>query len=139
MLRAAIIFFVLGIVSMVLGIYSIAGLSIEIGKLLLFVFLVFSIISFVAGLFKGRKSGLAAIALLIAVGATGFNMSAMADDSVSETAKEVANDTKRAAKKTTRAVKDKTCEMINGKMECAAQKVKHAAQNGADNVEDAID
>ncbi len=68
-----------------------------------------------------------------------LSMTVIADDTVSETAKEVANDTARAAKKTTRAVKDKTCEMINGKMECAAQKVKHAAQNGADHVEDAID
>lgn len=68
-----------------------------------------------------------------------INTSVMADDSVTETAKEVGNDTKRAAKKSARAIKDKTCEMINGKMECAAQKVKHAAQNGADHVEDAID
>ena len=70
---------------------------------------------------------------------TTASFSAIADDSVKSTAEEVANDTKRAAKSATRSVKDKTCEMINGKMECAAQKIKHAAQNGADNVEDAID
>lgn len=65
--------------------------------------------------------------------------SAIADDSVKSTAEEVANDTKRAAKSTARAVKETTCPMVNGKVECAAQKVKHAAQAGADKVEDAID
>ena len=139
MLRAAIIFFVLGIVSMVLGIYSIAGLSIEIGKMLLLVFVVLSVISFIAGIFKGKKGGLVAIALLIVAGTVGYNMTVNADDTVAETANEVGNDSKRAVKKTARTVKDKTCEMINGKMECAAQKAKHAVQNGADKVEDAID
>lgn len=67
------------------------------------------------------------------------SFTAFADDSVKETAKEVANDTKRAAQSTARTIKDKTCEMINGKMECAVQKAKHAVQNGADKVEDAID
>lgn len=139
MLRAAIIFFVLGIVSMVLGIYSIAGLSIEIGKMLLLVFVVLSVISFIAGFFNGKKGSLVAIALLMVIGTVGYNMTATADDTVAETAKEVANDSKRAVKSGARSVKDKTCELVNGKMECAAQKAKHAVQNGADKVEDAID
>lgn len=63
----------------------------------------------------------------------------LADTTVKDDAKELAADTKRGTKKAVRAVKDKTCEMINGKMECAAHKVKHSLQNGADNVEDAID
>jgi len=49
------------------------------------------------------------------------------------------NDTKRGVKKAARAAEDKTCELVNGKMECAAKKVKHSIQNGADKVEDAID
>jgi len=70
----------------------------------------------------------------------GFTLSAAhADDTVKEKASEAANDTKRGVKKGARAVQDKTCEMVNGKMECAAKKVKHSIQNGADNVEDAID
>lgn len=68
-----------------------------------------------------------------------FGTVGYADDTVTETAKEVANDSKRAVKSGARTVKDKTCEMINGKMECAVQKAKHAVQNGADKVEDAID
>ena len=51
MLRASITFFVLGILSMLLGMNGIAGLSIEIGKILLFVFLVLAVVSF----FFGRK------------------------------------------------------------------------------------
>lgn len=52
---------------------------------------------------------------------------------------EVGRDTKRGTSKAFREVKDETCELINGKMECAAKKVKHSIQNGADQVEDAID
>lgn len=37
-------------------------------------------------------------------------------------------------KKGTRAAKDEVCEMVNGKMECVAKKVKHKMQNAADSV-----
>ena len=56
-----------------------------------------------------------------------------------DSSKEAANDTKRGVKKGARAVEDKACEMVNGKMECAAKKIKHSMQNGADKVEDAVD
>lgn len=137
MLRASITFFVLGLISMLLGINSIAGLSIDIGKILLFVFLVLSLVSFVLGR-NGKRSAMIALVAFM----TSFSFTpqfAYADDSVKETAKEVANDSVRATKEAARVVKDKTCEMINGKMECAAQKAKHAIQRGADKVEDAID
>ena len=45
MIRAAISFFILAIVAYVLGANGVAGISIEIGKLLLAVFLVLAIIS----------------------------------------------------------------------------------------------
>lgn len=64
---------------------------------------------------------------------------AFADETATETVKEAANDTKRGAKKAVREVQDKSCEMVNGKMNCAVKKVKHSIQNGADNVEDAVD
>lgn len=54
MLRAAIAFFVLGLVAFVLGAYNIAGVSIEVGKILLVVFLVFALISFLGGLTTGN-------------------------------------------------------------------------------------
>jgi len=55
MLRAAVMFFVIGLLAILLGAYNIAGLSIEIGKILLIVFLVLAVISLVAGLISGRN------------------------------------------------------------------------------------
>lgn len=55
MLRAAIIFFVLALVALLFGAYGIAGLSLDIGKVLLFVFLVLSIISAIVALVRGRR------------------------------------------------------------------------------------
>ena len=55
MLRAAIIFFILGLISVLLGAYGIAGLSIEIGRILLAVFLVFAVISFIASIITGKN------------------------------------------------------------------------------------
>jgi uncharacterized membrane protein YtjA (UPF0391 family) len=57
MLRAAITFFVIGIIAMLLGLGNVAGISIEVGKTLLFVFLVLAVISFVISLVSGRRSG----------------------------------------------------------------------------------
>ncbi|MBX2987235.1 MAG: DUF1328 domain-containing protein [Bdellovibrionaceae bacterium] len=54
MLRAAIAFFVLGLIAMVLGAYNFAGMSVEVGRILLFAFLVLAVISFVASLVTGR-------------------------------------------------------------------------------------
>ena len=50
MLQAAIAFFVLGLVAILLGANGIGGLSVDIGKTLLFVFLILAVISFVASL-----------------------------------------------------------------------------------------
>ena len=55
MLRAAIAFFVLALISIVLGANNLAGLSMEIGKVLLFVFLALAVISFVVSLLTGRS------------------------------------------------------------------------------------
>lgn len=57
MLRAAIIFFVVGIVAMLLGLGNIAGISVELGKTLLYAFLALSVISFLVSFFTGRRSG----------------------------------------------------------------------------------
>jgi len=56
MLRAAIAFFVLALISIVLGANNLAGLSMEIGKVLLFVFLALAVISFVVSLLTGGRS-----------------------------------------------------------------------------------
>lgn len=55
MIRAAIGFFVLALVAFLLGANGIAGMSIEIGRILLFVFLVLAVISLVGGLITGKS------------------------------------------------------------------------------------
>lgn len=54
MIQAAIAFFVLALLAMVFGASGIAGVSMEIGKTLLWVFLVLAVITFVVGLITGR-------------------------------------------------------------------------------------
>jgi uncharacterized membrane protein YtjA (UPF0391 family) len=54
MLRAAIGFFILGLVAILLGASGIGGVSIEIGKDLLYVFLILAVLSFVVSLVTGR-------------------------------------------------------------------------------------
>lgn len=56
MLRAAIAFFVLGLVAILLGANGVGGLSVDIGKTLLFIFLILAVISFIASLVTGRKN-----------------------------------------------------------------------------------
>lgn len=56
MVRAAIGFFVLALIAMLLGVNGIAGVSLEVGKILLGVFLFLAIVSFVTGMFTGKKS-----------------------------------------------------------------------------------
>ncbi len=55
MLRAAVAFFVLALVAMLLGASGFAGFSMEIGRMLLFVFMILAVISFVASLVGGRS------------------------------------------------------------------------------------
>lgn len=54
MLRAAIGFFVLALFALIFGATGIAGLSIEIGRILLFVFLTLAVLSLVVSLVTGR-------------------------------------------------------------------------------------
>lgn len=56
MLRAALGFFALAIIAILLGANGIAGVSLEVGRLLLFVFLVLAVLSGIAGLISGRPT-----------------------------------------------------------------------------------
>lgn len=58
MLRASIIFFAIALVAYILGATGLAGLSMEMGKIIIFVFLVLAAISFVGSLFTGRKGNI---------------------------------------------------------------------------------
>jgi len=55
MLNAAIAFFVIALVAFLLGAIGFAGLSMDIGRTLLFVFLVLAAISFAVSLVRGRS------------------------------------------------------------------------------------
>ena len=66
-------------------------------------------------------------------------MRSHAEGSLKKKASETMNDTRRGVQKAGRDLKDKTCELMNGKMECALQKAKHTVQDMADNVEDAFE
>lgn len=57
MLRAAIAFFVIGLVAMLLGASGFAGMSMDVGRTILYVFLVLAVISFVVNLLTGRRGG----------------------------------------------------------------------------------
>lgn len=56
MLRAALGFFVIALVAILFGATGFAGVSMEIGRTLLFVFLALAAISFVVGLIGGRST-----------------------------------------------------------------------------------
>lgn len=60
-------------------------------------------------------------------------------EKMEERTDEAVSDMGRGTKKATRKVEDSTCEMVNGKAECAVKKSKHTIQNAGDSVEDAID
>ncbi len=54
MLRAALGFFVLALIAVIFGASGVAGVSMEIGRMLLVVFLILAVISFVIGIVSGR-------------------------------------------------------------------------------------
>jgi len=55
MVRAAIVFFILALIAMLFGAYGVAGVSMEMGKLLLITFLILAGVSLVVGLVSGRR------------------------------------------------------------------------------------
>ncbi|MBV9991554.1 MAG: DUF1328 domain-containing protein [Alphaproteobacteria bacterium] len=55
MLRWAFIFLVVGLIAAVLGFTNVAGASIEIAKILFFIFMVIFLVLLVAGITVGRR------------------------------------------------------------------------------------
>lgn len=55
MIRAAVAFFILALVAYLFGANGIAGVSMEIGRVLLYVFLVLAVVSFVAAIAGGKN------------------------------------------------------------------------------------
>ncbi len=62
-----------------------------------------------------------------------------AEPTVKDSAVETGKDLKKSAKKGWNKVKDETCTMVNGKMECAAKKMKHKAEDVGNEVKDKVD
>jgi uncharacterized membrane protein YtjA (UPF0391 family) len=56
MVRAAITFFVLALLAFAFGANGIAGISMDIGRTLLVVFLILSVVSFIVSMVSGRKT-----------------------------------------------------------------------------------
>jgi uncharacterized membrane protein YtjA (UPF0391 family) len=54
MLKVSIAFFVLGL-TILLGANGVGGMTVDIGKTLLFIFLILTVISFIASLVVGKK------------------------------------------------------------------------------------
>ena len=54
MLKAAAVFFVITVITAVLGFEDLAGLSIGIARILFFVFLALFVLSFMAGIMRGK-------------------------------------------------------------------------------------
>ncbi len=82
-----------------------------------------------------KSKTLNACVLLVVLGlSAGVSVAAMADDSkpVAEV-KEAGHDMKKSAKKAGRDIKDATCEMVNGKMDCAAKKAVHKVKDATGN------
>ena len=56
MLRAAIAFFVIGLLALLFGATGIGGVSLEIGKTILGIFVVLAVISYVVSLLGNKRS-----------------------------------------------------------------------------------
>jgi len=85
-----------------------------------------------------RKLTLAAVGLALGLSAP-IAPAFAADDTVGEKVEEAVNDTKRGTKKAARNIKQKGCEMVNGKLECAKDRVKNKAKDVGGELEDAVD
>ena len=82
---------------------------------------------------------LAVIATIAAVSAfLAVAPKAFAEESTGDKVKQDANEMKTGAKKMGREASDKTCEMVNGKMQCAGKKMKHAVENTTDSAKDKV-
>lgn len=55
MIRAAIGFFILALIAYLIGATGIAGISMEIGRILIVVFLILAVISFLVSVVTGRR------------------------------------------------------------------------------------
>jgi uncharacterized membrane protein YtjA (UPF0391 family) len=113
MLRAAIGFFIIGLLAFAVGAGGVGGVSMDIGKTLLFVFLALAVLSFLASMFTGRKPNLILVPMFLAgvLSLSAFS-TARAEEStatkVENTAGDMKTDAKVNARKIRRHVRNQT-------------------------------
>lgn len=56
MIRAAIIFFALALLTVLIGSYGVVGVSVEMGKTVAMIFLALAVLSYVGSLVTGKKN-----------------------------------------------------------------------------------
>ncbi|HEX4925005.1 MAG TPA: DUF1328 family protein [Bdellovibrionales bacterium] len=130
MLNAAIAFFLIGLLAMLFGANGIAGLSMEAGRLLLIVFVVLAVISFLVSLLRGKKPALAIAFMTLSLGA-----GAVAETTAAEKAENAAQETKTGMKKAGRKVKKAFRDMTGN--ESVKEDVKDSVKNTGDEMGDA--
>jgi uncharacterized membrane protein YtjA (UPF0391 family) len=117
MLRASIGFFIVGLIAFGIGAGNIGGLSVEIGKTLLYVFLFLSVASLLISLFTGgSKHTMKSLAFMTAATVLGTGMMMTTNVSAEETTAEkiqnevdeAATDAKIAVRKKKKDVRDAT-------------------------------
>ncbi len=113
MLRAAIGFFIIGLVAFALGAGGVGGLSIEIGRTLLFVFIAFAVLSFLVSLFTGKKPQIIWIPIFLfgltfAPGTSNANAEDSPKTQFQNDIGDAKTDTKVHARKLKRYVRNKT-------------------------------
>lgn len=132
MLRAAIVFFVIGLVAMLLGATGFGGLSVEIGRTLLFVFLVLAVLSFLVSLFTGRTTRTLP-AVLLAVGLGGLLSVPQVSGAAETTTKTYQNqESKKVGDSKYRTTKERVCEKVDGETVCTVKRVKDSVQRTFD-------
>lgn len=135
MLRAAIGFFIIGLLAFAIGAGGVGGLSMDIGKTLLFVFLALAILSFLASMFTGRKPNLILVPLFLAGAlSTAMFSTARAEETtatkVENTVGDMKTDAKVNARKARRHVRNKTG---NGSVVKDVKDIGHDAGDKMDN------
>ena len=129
MLQAAIAFFLIGLLAMFLGANNVAGLSVELGRILLIVFVVLAVISFLVNLLRGKPS--APLSLILAAGLGLGGVAAIpvsADDTAGDKVENAGSETKTSVKKKYRAGKRHARNATGNedKVQDAKDKVKDA-------------
>ena len=74
------------------------------------------------------------LTLFVLLASTAACTFALAEETAGQQLDHAATNVGNATRKTVRAAKDKTCELVDGKVSCLGKKIKHKAQNAADDL-----